>query len=150
MGTKGLRYRAPSLGDDWVYLDAYRAPVIEDTAGAGDWCTAGMIQQLIAEGSSLRINAIKYNQLHKALRFGQALSALNCMTVGAQGLIRTLSVTEIKTMAKRLMNSRFKLDFKVSPEPHIANADMEALTPKKLRRNSKFSLSDDVCCRVLD
>ena len=37
LGAEGLRFRAPSLGREWVHLDAYHVPRIVDTSGAGDW-----------------------------------------------------------------------------------------------------------------
>ncbi len=150
MGSAGLRFRAPSLGNDWVTLSAYKAPKVVDTAGAGDWCTAGMIQHLVGDKKPLNINAINYNQLHKALRFGQALSALNCMTVGAQGLTKAIPLTDIKEQAKRLMNSKVVCELRRKmPEEAVQREFIDELLPKKLRGQPNFDVSDDICCSVL-
>jgi sugar/nucleoside kinase (ribokinase family) len=150
MGSNGLRYRAPSLGDDWVTLSAYHAPKVVDTAGAGDWCTAGMIQYLVGQQRPLNINAIKYNQLHKALRFGQALSALNCMTVGAMGLTKTIPLTDIKEQAKKLMSSKVVDELKCNTHEEITRSKLiDELLPKKLRSQLNFDVGDDICCSVL-
>lgn len=91
MGSNGLKYRAPSLVEGWVHLSAFKAPWVVDTAGAGDWCTAGLLYHLYDENKDFDIRCLTYNALSRALRFGQALSALNCMTLGARGLVKTFS-----------------------------------------------------------
>ena len=149
MGTKGLRYRAPSLGNEWVALSAYKAPKVVDTAGAGDWCTAGMIQTLAGDEKELNVHHINYNQLHKALRFGQALSALNCMTIGAQGLTKTIPLSDIKKQAKRLMHSMVIDELKRNVSEVTQPAFIDELLPKKLRGQLNFAVSDDICCSAL-
>lgn len=47
------------------------------------------------EDPLLNINDLGYNNLYRALRFGQALSALNCMTLGARGLSKSMSARKI-------------------------------------------------------
>ena len=57
---------------------------MEDTAGAGDWCTAGIIHRLGQQG--LRgLQQVTAAQLQDALCFGQALAAWNCGFEGARG-----------------------------------------------------------------
>lgn len=101
LGVDGLRFRTPSLDNQWVDLGAYHLPFVCDTAGAGDWCTAGMIFELHRQGVlSQQIN--DYKALTKALAFGQALSTLNCLTEGARGLLATWSSSRAIKSAREL------------------------------------------------
>ena len=49
LGAEGLRYRLRGNGkcDDWKLLSAFRVTNLKDAAGAGDWCTAGVVDMLI-------------------------------------------------------------------------------------------------------
>lgn len=107
-GSTGLRYRAPSLGADWVELDAYRAPNIIDTSGAGDWCTSGLLYYLFKTNPHCSVANVSYNQLNEALRFGQALSALNCMAMGARGLAKALHRNKISKLAENLQKTKLE------------------------------------------
>ena len=87
LGQEGLRYRSGlrSCGTyGWQHLDAYQASAVRDTAGAGDWCTAGIIHCL-GQGGLEGFQTITASTLQEALRFGQALSTWNCRFEGARG-----------------------------------------------------------------
>jgi fructokinase len=102
MGSEGLRFRLPSLLDTWEHLPVINVPFVEDTAGAGDWCTAGMLFALFQSGfeSSWQLT---YSRAHKALRFGQSLAAINCMHSGARGVARRWSARHVKHLAAALL-----------------------------------------------
>lgn len=106
MGSSGLRYRAPSLNNEWVKLDSFHAPFVLDTSGAGDWCTAGLLYYLFKDSQQVSISSLSYNELNKALRYGQALSALNCMTLGARGLTKLLTKERITSLAAQLQEAK--------------------------------------------
>ncbi len=57
-----------------------------DAAGAGDWCTVGLIIGLMNKTSKAKNCFIK-EELISALQYGQALSAISCAFAGGQGLI---------------------------------------------------------------
>jgi fructokinase len=86
LGERGLKYRhrfgrAPS---DWHYLNAVPAPLLADSCGSGDWCTAGLVAKAAAGGHvSLREGGAQ--SVRAALRYGQALAAWNCGFEGARG-----------------------------------------------------------------
>jgi fructokinase len=83
LGSDGLRFRAS--GKEWHECKAPKIEQVIDAAGAGDWCSAGIIHVLgpmTSNVESLSINAIK-----KALDFGQYLGGLNCKYLGARGLM---------------------------------------------------------------
>src|ERR1700694_3076246 len=87
-GKKGLRYR---LGDKEGHLRAYGAKVV-DSAGAGDWLSAGLIAALY-EGEFVALE--RASKLEAAMKYGQALAALNCEYKGARGMGYDLSRAEL-------------------------------------------------------
>lgn len=101
-GADGLRFRRPALRDElWHWLDALKVVTVEDTAGAGDWCTAGLLHYLCEKKGQ---DASSMPTLARALRYGQTLAALNCMYPGARGLARLLDEGLIKKYLKKLLS----------------------------------------------
>lgn len=90
-GDLGLRYSVS--GRPWKHLPAYETKVV-DSAGSGDWTTAGL---LISLGRSLTIEHLPDRRVADALRFGQALAAVNCLALGARGAMQwgLATVTEL-------------------------------------------------------
>lgn len=87
LGREGLRYRSrlpEGRGRAWQRLDALPAPRVRDTAGAGDWCTAGVIHRLFPGGASAFDSATDAG-VRDAIRYGQALGAWACGFEGARG-----------------------------------------------------------------
>jgi fructokinase len=107
LGAVGLRFRLRDSGgrSDWVSLEALPAPSVRDAAGSGDWCTAGLILKLAQEGSSSS-RQFKQDSVVAALRFGQALAALNCSYDGARGLMYAVSRSRALEAAERLMQKK--------------------------------------------
>lgn len=90
LGDEGLRFllRGPRKGKTWVALSSYDVEV-KDTAGAGDWTTAGLIYQLFGCGRVV-LNSLTKATVTEALHYGQALAALNCQFEGARGAMYQL------------------------------------------------------------
>lgn len=87
LGKEGLRYRTrlPSPKTwTWRHMESIPAVRIRDTAGAGDWCTAGLIHRLFPTGASA-LDVATDGSLRDALRYSQALSAWTCGFEGARG-----------------------------------------------------------------
>lgn len=87
LGRDGLRYRLRVPGSrtwEWQSLDAVPAARLRDTAGAGDWCTAGLVHKLFPEGSRA-LQAAGDAVVRNALRYGQALAAWTCGFQGSRG-----------------------------------------------------------------
>jgi fructokinase len=87
LGRDGLRYksrlpRANSNG--WRFLKSIPIAEVRDTAGAGDWCSAGLLHRLAGGGFEGTLEA-SGEQLEKALGFGQLLAAWTCQYEGARG-----------------------------------------------------------------
>ena len=86
-GEDGLRFRSrlpKARTKDWVHLPALRAPVLSDTCGAGDWCTAGLVSK-IGEDGFAGLQHLKRTELVEAFQFGQALAAWTCGFESARG-----------------------------------------------------------------
>jgi fructokinase len=106
-GADGLQFR---LRQDagrsaWVSLDALPPAFIRDAAGSGDWCTAGLIWKLLHANSGT-LPRLKLNAVVAALRFGQALAALNCSYDGARGLMYAVSRSEAMQATDRLLEKK--------------------------------------------
>lgn len=87
LGEAGLRYRKVSRkgrGGTWIEVEAFKVDVVRDTAGSGDWCTAGLIE-CCGRGGAERFLCLQNDELESALRYGQALAAWNCGFEGARG-----------------------------------------------------------------
>ena len=93
LGVEGLRYRVRRNGkcEDWKLLPAFRVMNLKDAAGAGDWCTAGIIDMLSNKEGNNGHEEISDENIVKALRYGQALGALNCAFEGARGVMYSLN-----------------------------------------------------------
>ncbi len=85
LGAEGLRFRLREKGKcgKWKLLPAFPVANLKDAAGAGDWCTAGIID-ILAEDRRRR-QRISEKRIVEALRYGQALGAINCAYEGARG-----------------------------------------------------------------
>jgi len=87
MGGEGLRYRSDlpyCRTSDWHSLRSFNATTVIDAAGAGDWCSAGVLRMLGANGLVGFMKA-QSKALCDALLFGQAIAAWNCRFEGARG-----------------------------------------------------------------
>jgi len=86
LGKEGLRFRHRLKGQKalWKHLSALKAPIMKDTCGAGDWCTAGILSQIGRKGKE-GLKDIRADNLLSAIRYGQALAAWNCGFEGARG-----------------------------------------------------------------
>lgn len=108
LGSDGLRYRAKfgnRATSPWKTLKALKAPTLLDTAGAGDWCTAGLLHRLGCNGTE-GFRGVKPSELEAALRYGQALAAWNCGFVGARGGMNHLTVEECQEQVSQILAGR--------------------------------------------
>lgn len=86
LGARGLRFRrrVRSRLTAWKKIAGFDAGQVVDSAGSGDWCTAGILSQL-ASGGLPELSSSGDAEIHAALRYGQALGAWNCGFEGARG-----------------------------------------------------------------
>lgn len=102
-GSKGVRYRR-TAETDWENIPAYPIEGVRDTAGAGDWCTAGLIYQLMASGEDIPNLLSDHYLIEEALRFGQSLAAINCLFVGARGAMYWLDRESVLCLSMDLLS----------------------------------------------
>ncbi len=105
LGRHGLRYRSQIPGcktKGWQQLDALPLEDVKDTAGAGDWCTAGMVDKLLRDGAD-GLNRIHDNRLRNAIRYGQGVAAWNCRFEGARGGMYSVQRGAFERQVERIL-----------------------------------------------
>lgn len=133
LGAKGLRLRVRSNGrvGAWKELPAFTAPELLDAAGAGDWCTAGLLHGLMTNGASVEKVVKDASAVVVATRQGQALAALNCGFEGARGLMYAADSRRVLDLAGAIV--------KGTKEPNV----LEVTSNKRAtsRRSGKVCLT---------
>jgi fructokinase len=123
MGGEGLRYRRKKPeSSGWLELPPNQVTTLRDTAGAGDWCTAGILHGLGAIGSRGLATA-GTDTIETALRLGQALAAIKCGYEGARGVMYALSRKQIQAALTIMLKENLPL----STEKHVEDRDLSKL-----------------------
>jgi sugar/nucleoside kinase (ribokinase family) len=106
-GEAGLLYRCKNMtkSGDWRLIAGFQLPYVQDAAGAGDWCTGGIIKSLCTQGRDFFFN-IQAEQIEEALQFGQAFGAMNCLYDGARGLMYFLRPEELLHATQMFIEQR--------------------------------------------
>ena len=108
LGAEGLRFRSllpKSQTKGWMHLPAFPAPVLADTCGAGDWCTAGLISIIGAKGFEA-FQQLTKNKLCDALRLGQAFAAWTCGFEGARGGMYQVDKKQFDKQINLILNGK--------------------------------------------
>lgn len=103
LGRGGLQYRR-RLGNElsmWQHLPAFRLSDAVDEAGAGDWCTAGIIHSIGRYGAA-SFWRTRNRGVTKALELGQAMAAVNCCFKSAKGAMYSLSLMDLNASVVEL------------------------------------------------
>lgn len=118
LGKDGLSYRCinNSNPNEWVTIKAFRLDHIQDAAGAGDWCSAGIIKSLCTDGH-ISLFGADTKQIKKAFLYGQVLGALNCLYDGARGLMYHYTPEQLMPLVDQFVTEKKvgKLDFVKKP-----------------------------------
>ena len=124
LGAKGVRFRArtPHGWGEWQELPAIPQSRISDTAGAGDWFTAGLLTSL-----SCRPGLIESDTMLAAIQYGQRLSAISLAFDGPSGALAALGAPTIKETAKGASPMLFPSE--------------TCLIESQIRRNANFQLA---------
>lgn len=106
LGTEGLRFRMRQAGraGAWRHLSAFPAFSMRDSAGSGDWCTAGLLAHAVADGGDPMARFNDEKAISDSLHFGQALAALNCSYDGARGLMYAVDRASALRAAEQLLD----------------------------------------------
>jgi sugar/nucleoside kinase (ribokinase family) len=86
LGGKGLRYKTSidfSSKRTWNFIPAFSTKVF-DTAGAGDWCTSGIIHSLGRKGFT-GLKSTSEKAFAESLRMGQVMASWACGFEGPRG-----------------------------------------------------------------
>jgi sugar/nucleoside kinase (ribokinase family) len=104
LGDEGLRYKTRSGNrmSSWKSLPSLFAPTMKDTAGAGDWCSAGIISMLGTKGLH-GFEKLSAAQLEAGLRHGQALAAWACGFEGPRGGMYETSKAALQKTVERIL-----------------------------------------------
>jgi fructokinase len=119
LGQHGLRYRCrlPAIVDHgWQHLGAFPIQDVRDTAGSGDWCTAGILHVLGAGGLSEFLCADGV-VLQRALRFGQALAAWNCGFEAPRGGMYSVTKRAFEESIRGLLSGSMRRNSRVASRP---------------------------------
>lgn len=104
-GADGLRYKShlPKAGTSgWVDVGSYSISALKDMSGAGDWCTAGLLNALARKGAN-GLAKTTQPQLTRALDYAQALAAWNCRFEGARGGMYQRTRTQVDSEVRRII-----------------------------------------------
>jgi fructokinase len=81
LGEGGLKFKLRD--ESWERREPPQVEELYDTAGAGDWCSAGILNVL----SKTEDNVLERSSVERGLQFGQRLAAMNCRFEGARGIL---------------------------------------------------------------
>ena len=126
LGKEGLQYRLKSSKDylKWNKIDSYKFNNIVDSAGAGDWCTAGIIHSIGICGLK-SFKSLSEQQIIEALKIGQALGGINCNFDGARGIMYNVNVNSLLKNVEAVINNKSQVKM-------VINTDINILTVKNL------------------
>lgn len=107
LGAQGLRFSVkPTKGRRiWKSLPAFHIDQIRDTAGAGDWCTAGIIHSLGKLGPE-KLAVASSETVLAALKGGQAMASWTCLYDGARGGMYASSKVDFERAIDSIINGR--------------------------------------------
>lgn len=108
LGRSGLRYRlrtGKKSENVWQHMPSYVIGNVIDEAGAGDWCTAGIVFSLGQNGAA-SFRRTRSSGVEKALQLGQALAATSCRFPSARGAMYSLNVQEIDALVRDLISGQ--------------------------------------------
>jgi len=131
MGKDGLRYRFSHqlISKEWKNLSGYQISYVVDSAGAGDWFSAGIILKIGSNGSN-GFKECSEKTLLKVLKFGQALGTINCFFDGARGLMYSIDKIKLEGLIKKIQMSKTPMT--------IISKKEESNTNKKLNISTLY------------
>lgn len=105
LGDAGLRYRLWMAGQRagrWIESKAIPIDDLKDSAGAGDWCTAGILSKIAISGLK-GFSKSTDEQLAAAVRYGQALASWCCRFEGARGAMYAVTKPQFDKQVKEIL-----------------------------------------------
>lgn len=100
LGSDGLDFRYKN--SEWFHSEPIKIDGLIDSAGAGDWCSAGIIETLSKKQKN--IDNLNTDEILDCLNYGQKLGAINCLYIGARGLMDYTDKAELNKLTEILSN----------------------------------------------
>lgn len=72
----------------WVHLEPVANDKVVDTAGAGDWTAAALINKLFKDKDIKSISSFSASEIEEALNEAQKVGAKSCSFEGARGMMQ--------------------------------------------------------------
>jgi fructokinase len=143
LGPEGLRFCFRKCGSKevkWKSMHAYPVHGLKDAAGAGDWCSAGIIHRLGREGAK-GFDTADESAIDKALSFGQALAAISCQFEGPRGFMYSASKANIQASVGDIIKKGEALETIDEKKSEKVATKMVCFCPecRRRHRNSKVS-----------
>ncbi len=135
LGSNGAMYRLRQPNGswgDWSRLPGFCAQVVEDTAGAVDWCSAGVLHHLLRCQQAERFTRTK---VERAIQFGQALAATSVSFRGPQGALDQAEMNLLSSLAREAM--------------HSGQVRVPELPEKRVRETSLWTMPQVECATCL-
>ncbi len=129
-GSSGLRFRGTMFRGNrfsWKRNKSFNVLNLRDSAGSGDWFTAGIIFKLCQKGMKC-FSGLKQQQIESAFTFGQSLAAWNCSFEGPRGGMYSTGKQGFRKQILQILNKK-------SPTPYQKNEISGELT----------KLLEDIC-----
>ena len=107
-GAAGLRYRSrlPNCATAaWRTISPFEVKDLRDSAGAGDWCTAGIIKKLAWSGLAGFMETSTAELCH-AFSYGQAVAAWSCSFDSPRGGMYDVRKAEFEEQVAKILDSR--------------------------------------------
>lgn len=112
LGKDGVRFRYSQdlSSKKWVTIPGYQISYVVDAAGSGDWFSAGLIS-IIGKTGLKSFKKSNEKDIIAAIKYGQALGALNCFFDGARGIMYSIDLTKVKGLVKKIQNNKTPMTF---------------------------------------
>lgn len=93
LGKDGLNIRSAmdQTARAWTRLEGFPSSELIDAAGAGDWCSSGIICKLCSSGKN-EFRKLSFDDISRGVEYGQAMAAIACLTEGARGPMYVMNV----------------------------------------------------------
>lgn len=109
LGKSGINYRINNnidIKNNWKHIPSFELGNVIDTAGAGDWTTAGLIKGLI-DNNVKSISEINVINIDKIFKYAQSLGALSCLFKGARGMMYQIDEHFLHQLSKEVIENNF-------------------------------------------
>jgi fructokinase len=93
LGEDGLRFRMRDSFNCWNLVPSFEVK-IKDSAGSGDWTSAGLLNSLFRCGKNALADTSK-QEVSSFLEHAQALAAINCQFEGARGVMYQMNCSRL-------------------------------------------------------